>query len=324
MRRRLSIVVLATFIVASLMQVGELNSNVTSPAQAASYSCGNAAIGNISCSGYMGTIRCNITGSLGINGSAGCTNSEGKTVYCSSNFLFGGMNVDCPAFPIPLPTPKPTPTYSYSYPTPKPTPSSSYSNGYPVPIQTYSSGTTQTFACTGIPALPILVASEDLQGVTFSVTGGNSGQPTNLFSWSYSMYDSANTSWDAWSAYSMTDNGNPFSERFNLTLNKTKIAFSVFATNVCGSTGIVRESSDNKGIPLGLVPVPDETTIALTQDAFDASADASNSAYSESTTAINAAQDALDAVSALGLQVSALLDNVRQLAEVVAKIKKKV
>ena len=35
-------------------------------------------------------------------------------------------------------------------------------------------------------------------------------------------------------------------------------------------------------------------------------------------------KEALDALSALGLQVSALLDNVRQLAGVVTKIKKKI
>ncbi len=210
------------------MQIGELNSNVISPAQAASYSCGNAAIGSVSCSGYMGTIRCNITGSLGINGSAGCTNSEGKTVYCSSNFLFGGMNVDCPAFPIaaPIQTPTPKPTLTFSYPIPTPSKSSLYTNPTPIPI--YSNSYTA---------------------------------PSPIYS---------------------------------------------------------------NGTTTVLAPSFDDSESALKQDASYAAEDSTNNAYSEAQIATKAAQDALDAVSALGLQVSALLDTVRQLADVVIKLKKKV
>lgn len=77
-------------------------------------------------------------------------------------------------------------------------------------------------------------------------------------------------------------------------------------------------------VPKGLEPALDDSALAINQDATDANADASNNAYSESTLAIKAAQDALDAVSALGLQVSALLGNVSQLADVVTKMKKKI
>ena len=178
--------------------------------------------------------------------------------------------------------------------------------------------------CLAAPALPTLTISQDLSGVTFNISSAASGQRTSDFSWNYSLWDSQNNAWDSWAGWKYTGSADAFTKRFDKQPNKTKIVFSVQAGNACGYSSQVRESPTNAGVPIGLEPALDDSAIAINQDASDANADASNNAYSEAISATKAAQDALDAVSALGLQVSALLDTVRQLAEVVAKIKKKV
>ena len=118
-----------------------------------------------------------------------------------------------------------------------------------------------------------------------------------------------------------------------LGLATTALPAVTGATTVSGAPLICKPKNQSNGgvIICGVdqnkvwVTAPvDEVAGAIFLDASDADTDASSTTCADVTAAVVASQDALDAVSALGLQVSALLDNVRQLAEVVAKIKKKV
>lgn len=249
MKRFNSLLVVALLLL-TFAQISQRNAPFLQKAEASSYNCGNVAIGNIACNNYLGTIHCNISGSLGVNGTAGCTDSLGNTVYCSSNFLFGGMSVDCPPFPLPKPTPTPTPTGLYSWPTPipTPTPTSNWGNGFPVPVPL---PTFKAPSCTSAPTLPVLTYIQDSNGITFTITPASGGQPVSTFTWNYSLWDDQNSAWDNWSGWKFTNDGSAFTKRFEKQANKTRIVFSVEAGNDCGMTEQVRESIDHKGVSIG-------------------------------------------------------------------------
>lgn len=138
-----------------------------------------------------------------------------------------------------------------------------------------STGGSATLSCTSAPNKPVLIWLQQSDGITFSSSASSLGdRPTALY-YSFSYFDGAKNSWDAWSSWLSGIPTSTISYRAMTGNNKTKIAFAVYGANGCGSSAQARESDDQKGLYLipSLDPVVANAAAELA-DAINASSDA--------------------------------------------------
>ena len=110
-------------------------------------------------------------------------------------------------------------------------------------------------SCTSAPDAPLLTISHPSEdsGPLFHFKIAPTGQPAVNMSFSYTLYDSTSKTWGSWKEYSLITSitgllGTDYQAQ--LQDGVSRIAFSVFATNSCGSSPQARESTSNTGILL--------------------------------------------------------------------------
>ena len=117
-------------------------------------------------------------------------------------------------------------------------------------------GTPQVVSqCRSAPKTPILLTTWDDKGVTFKFKKDDSGENPTVMQWSYSLFDASSNKWGAWAGWATVGGVETISKTFPPQVDKTKISFSVYAVNSCGSSEQVREISTNVGVPLNVLVV---------------------------------------------------------------------
>jgi hypothetical protein len=84
-----------------------------------------------------------------------------------------------------------------------------------------------------------------------------------LLHWSSAYYDSTSSKWDPWLDWTTVYPSAQFSKTFTAIPGKSKIVFSVYALNTCGSSEQARESVDKLGIPFVVETVPEKKPTVL-------------------------------------------------------------
>lgn len=104
--------------------------------------------------------------------------------------------------------------------------------------------------CGGGPDAPSLKVTQLVTGVRFDVTPATSGQTLVDMQYNYTLYNTTTNTWSPWTSW--TSMG---TSAFSKTITKTspeteRVGFGVYSRNSCGTSVVVREGSDNKGVPL--------------------------------------------------------------------------
>lgn len=125
-----------------------------------------------------------------------------------------------------------------------------------------SNGSVAPKSCTKAPEVPVLKVSWNQTGPLFEFEPAASGDRATVLDWNYVLYDSQSYSWGTWSKWNEIYPAGAGSYQAQEIPGKTKIAFTVYATNACGSSGQAREVSSNTGVPLAPLVI-DELTLIL-------------------------------------------------------------
>jgi len=145
-------------------------------------------------------------------------------------------------------------------------------------------------SCSKAPEIPNLSFTNLSDGIQFTASAKSLGEKaTNLY-YSYVYFDGAKNAWDAWSSWVTSAPSSVVSFKAVSGNNKTRIGFSVYASNTCGQSAQARESSAQTGLVL-----PGTSAISTT-GASDAAAEFAD-ANAAATDAINAAKSAISQFS---------------------------
>ena len=145
-------------------------------------------------------------------------------------------------------------------------------------------------SCAKAPEIPALSFTNLSDGIQFTANAKSVGEKaTNLY-YSYVYFDGAKNAWDAWSSWVTSSPSSVISFKAVSGNNKTRIGFSVYASNSCGQSGQARESSAQTGLVLP------GTSLISTTGASDAAAEFAD-ANAASEDAINAAKSAISQFS---------------------------
>lgn len=105
-------------------------------------------------------------------------------------------------------------------------------------------------SCSGGPDAPDLKVTQLVTGVKFDVTPAKSGQTLVDMQYNYTLYDSSTNTWSPWTSWSSMGTS-AFSKTITQSsADTTRVGFGVYSRNSCGTSAIIRESSDNKGLLL--------------------------------------------------------------------------
>jgi len=267
-----------------------LGATSLSQATAQSYNCGSPQTGNVSCNSYLGTIHCNffsVNPGAGLSQSVACTNSDGKTVYCAPNFLFG-FSADCPSFPPSSTSSSGSSSTSKCVPTwtnlclggsssTSTTLGSSSGGGLPSTTgQTYGSGTstpsTNSYSCTLAAHPPTITVTPAHPGAgpTF-VFQASTLDPGNVeMGYDYAYYDSASSVWEAWQSGGFREVSPGASYSFSPTQisGKSRIVITAYSANACGGSSIVWDTQDKTGTVMNYLPIA-QNELTQTEPPFD-------------------------------------------------------
>lgn len=116
--------------------------------------------------------------------------------------------------------------------------------------------------CTSAPETPTLSITWNEKGPLFKFAPASRGNSATLLDWNYALYDSLKSAWDPWTSWKEIYPAAPGEHQAVAVADKTKIAFSVYATNACGSSGQAREIASNTGVPLAPL-IADEIALIL-------------------------------------------------------------
>lgn len=116
--------------------------------------------------------------------------------------------------------------------------------------------------CVAAPNTPTLSISWNEKGPLFKFSPSTSGEKATVLDWNFTLYDSVKGAWDAWSPWKEIYPANSGEYQAQPEVNKTKIAFSVYSTNACGSSETAREIPTNTGVSLS-PSVQDQISLAL-------------------------------------------------------------
>jgi hypothetical protein len=198
-------------------------------------------VGTFSCSDFLGTYRC--SGGLAnfscsdFFGSLRCSGTSG-TISCSD--FFGSFRCSGTASPL-------IPVLAKKFGNIGSDGSSGGSSGG---SPGGSSGGTTSTQCSAIPNTPNLSFEWNAAGVLFKFSPSASGPSSNTIYWSYALYNSNTNAWDSWSSWQSISPAVASQYQAQAQAGKSKIAFAVYASNLCGSSNQARESTDQKGIVL--------------------------------------------------------------------------
>jgi len=103
--------------------------------------------------------------------------------------------------------------------------------------------------CTSAPNKPNLSIEWNSSGPKFNYSESSSGSKALLLHWSYALWNSNTRTWEDWQEWTSNTAG-AGSYQSKLIDGKSKIAFAVYALNVCGSSEQTRESNAINGVPL--------------------------------------------------------------------------
>lgn len=130
---------------------------------------------------------------------------------------------------------------------------------------TGGSNTPNTKNCISAPDTPTLAISWNDKGPLFKFSPSISGEKSTVLTWNFVLYDSLKGAWDSWGPWREIYPANSGEHQALPEANKTKIAFSVYSTNACGSSGSAREIPTKTGV--ALEPRVQDQIIALPLDA---------------------------------------------------------
>ncbi len=104
--------------------------------------------------------------------------------------------------------------------------------------------------CISAPETPTLLIEWNEKGPLFRFSLSNSDPNETDIYFHYTLYDTSKSAWGSWTPWKKIGSGNFGEYQAFPELNKTRIAFSVYAVNTCGSSGDARESVTRTGVPL--------------------------------------------------------------------------
>lgn len=207
-------------------------------------SCSGPAINPLIGNGRLGTATCSLR--VGTNTlPSPRTGATSTTIKMWFSWDFSSKTVSVSHKAIPAPT-----NNGWGG-----TPSGSTSGGSNSPV---------TKNCTNSPDVPNLFITWNERGPLFKFSPATSGEKTTVLVWSYALYDSVKSTWDAWSPWKEIYPASSGEYQAISEVNKSKIAFAVYGTNACGSSAQAREVATKTGVALSPV-IQDQISYSLSE-----------------------------------------------------------
>ena len=122
--------------------------------------------------------------------------------------------------------------------------------------------------CT-LPASPNLKYTYNDKGVLFTASLSTSGSAATSLMWSYAHFDIAGSVWGPWTKWATVSPAKEFTFQADKTDGKSRVVFSVYASNSCGDSDQARESESNTGILF--VPISAGRFIEITPNSANSS-----------------------------------------------------
>ena len=119
-------------------------------------------------------------------------------------------------------------------------------------------------SCTTAPSAPQLSIDWTTQGTRFTLKPAASGATASTIYYNYAYFDSATVTWEKWSSWYPVSGTSQSIYVADPIAGKSKIAFSSYATNACGTSDFARENTSKNGVVFS-TSIKDEIMIDSTR-----------------------------------------------------------